>query len=571
MSKGLRPPDLPGYPRPGVPCVRRVGEWIEHFEDPGAWRRELHGIYGRDKGLLEDRRRAWLAVLRHHAAEHGSEARALLARAPSRINIMGVHIDHRKGEVNYMTHRRETLMVAAPRADDTVTLRNVCGDSFPPREFSIADALGPQPWPEWVPLIESPHVAGQVRASQGDWQNYVKAAVLRLQHATGDRPLCGLDLTVWGDIPMAAGLSSSSALVVATAVAAVAASELDIAPARLVDLCGEGEWLVGTRGGAGDHSAMIFGRRGLIAHVGFFPCRLLRYVPAPAGCDVVLCNSLRKAAKSAAELSAYNATIAAYGAALLVLKQVLVKDLGVDPARLDAEVQHLGDFRLHARRYPEALLYRALKQIPERLSRAQLLERLPESREALERMFRTHDAPPEGYRVRAVAMFGLAEIARGAGCVEMLHSGNMQAFGELMCTSHDGDRVVVHDDAGRARPWDNEQSRVTDAYLDHLVADLECEDPYSAMCAELMLQPGGYGCSCEELDALVDICKRQPGVYGAGLTGAGLGGCVLALVAREHTPALLAALEREYYTARGLPPAAEPCVSVEGAGVLRAD
>ncbi|HQK93006.1 MAG TPA: galactokinase family protein [Armatimonadota bacterium] len=552
-------------------CVWPVGEWIRRFEDPRAWRRVLRGIYGSDETLLEDRRQAWLAVLRRHARDGGTGAPALLARSPSRVNVMGVHIDHRKGEVNYMTHRRETLMVATPRADDVVRLRNMRADTFPPREFSITEALGPRPWPDWVTLIESPHVADQVRESQGDWQNYVKAAVLRLQHFASDHPLHGLDLTVWGDIPMAAGLSSSSALVVATAIAAVAANGLDIAPAHLVDLCGEGEWLVGTRGGAGDHSAMIFGRRGLIAHVGFFPCRLLRYVPAPAGCDVVLCNSLRMAAKSAAELSAYNATIAAYGAALLVLKQVLVKDLGVDPSRLDDEIEHLGDFRLHARRYPDALLYRALKQIPERLSRAQLLERLPESREALERMFRTHDAPPEGYRVRAVAMFGLAEIARGAGCVEMLRHGDMRGFGELMYISHDGDRVVVHDDAGRVRPWDNERSRVSDAYLDGLVADLEGEDRACAMRAELMWQPGGYGCSCEELDALVDICKRQPGVYGAGLTGAGLGGCVLALVAREQTPFLLAVLEKEYYTARGLPMAAEPCVSVEGAGVVRTD
>jgi len=80
-----------------------------------------------------------------------------------------------------------------------------------------------------------------------------------------------MDCAVTGDIPVAAGLSSSSAVLVAVAHAAVAINDFDLEPRQFVDLCGEGEWFVGSRGGAADHAAIRFGRRGSIAHVRFFP------------------------------------------------------------------------------------------------------------------------------------------------------------------------------------------------------------------------------------------------------------------------------------------------------------
>ena len=71
----------------------------------------------------------------------------------------------------------------------------------------------------------------------------------------------GADIIVAGDIPIAAGLSSSSALVVAAAEAIVAVNQLNIFPSQLIDLCGEGEWFVGTRGGTADHAAIKLGQR----------------------------------------------------------------------------------------------------------------------------------------------------------------------------------------------------------------------------------------------------------------------------------------------------------------------
>ena len=39
--------------------------------------------------------------------------------------------------------------------------------------------------------------------------------------------------------------------------------------------------------------------------------------------------------------------------------------------------------------------------------------------------------------------------------------------------------------------------------------------------------------SCVELDQLVDIARRVPGVYGSRMTGGGFGGCTVTLLQRQ--------------------------------------
>lgn len=51
-----------------------------------------------------------------------------------------------------------------------------------------------------------------------------------------------------------------------------------------------------------------------------------------------------------------------------------------------------------------------------------------------------------------------------------------------------------------------------------------------------------YQVSCPELDALADLCRRHPGVYGARMMGGGFGGCVLALAQPEAVAGLQRAL-----------------------------
>ena len=75
--------------------------------------------------------------------------------------------------------------------------------------------------------------------------------------------------------------------------------------------------------------------------------------------------------------------------------------------------------------------------------------------------------------------------------------------------------------------------------------------------------------SSPELDAAVDIARRVPGVYGARMTGAGFGGCTVALVRPESVDALVAALEAEYPRRTGKTPQVLILQAAEGATVQR--
>jgi galactokinase len=55
-----------------------------------------------------------------------------------------------------------------------------------------------------------------------------------------------------------------------------------------------------------------------------------------------------------------------------------------------------------------------------------------------------------------------------------------------------------------------------------------------------------YEVSSPELDALVEIAGRAPGVLAARLTGAGFGGCTVNLVRRDAVDTFTAIIEREY-------------------------
>lgn len=75
-----------------------------------------------------------------------------------------------------------------------------------------------------------------------------------------------------------------------------------------------------------------------------------------------------------------------------------------------------------------------------------------------------------------------------------------------------------------------------------------------------------YEVSCTELDAMVEIARKQPGVYGSRMTGAGFGGCTVSLVAEEHAEAFAAAVAPAYQAATGRDPQIYVCSISAGAG-----
>lgn len=529
--------------------------------DSETGRRGLHDqlafIYGDHPALLQERTAAYIELLRVCAETLGPERRVLLARAPGRMNIMGRHIDHQGGACNLIAIDREVLLAASLRDDDVVQLTNVRPDQFPPRRFSIGELLAQLTWDDWLSLVNSEAVRQMVTEAGGDWAQYIRAAILRLQKRYPQVKLRGLDVVVHGSVPVAAGLSSSSALVVATAEAVIALNGLDVRPRQLVDLCGEGEWFVGTRGGAADHAAMKFGQRNAVIHVTFFPFGVGEATPFPAGYRMVFCNSRLQAKKAAGAREVFNQRIACYRIGVQLIKRFYPQYAPL--------IAHLRDISINNLPIRLIDLYRMLLKLPERATAAELAELLPP--EILHPLIGGRPDPDVRYPVRGVVLFGLAECERSRLAPQLLAAGDLAGFGRLMRISHDGDRVVAYDDAWQPHPAIGPSGN---AYLLDLMADLESGEPERVLAAQLHQQPGAYACSTPELDLIVDVALRTEGVIGAQLAGAGLGGGAMALVREDRVPALEEALTLRYYGPRSLPPAVLPCAPIGGSGVLTA-
>ncbi|MBN2211718.1 MAG: NTP transferase domain-containing protein [Sedimentisphaerales bacterium] len=534
-----------------------VKAWLEKIKANGpALRRWMRRIYGDHPELHKRKRRDLTRVLNCYGKRFTYDENVVIIRAPGRVNLMGRHVDHRGGHNNFLAIDKETLMVAGLRDDDGVCAVNTQPARFKEQQFNIARLIGRFAWDDWINFVNSDWVRGMLRTTAGDWGNYIKAALLRLQHNYLDFKINGLNIALSGDIPMAAGLSSSSSIVVATLQAAIALNNLELEARQFVDLCGEGEWFVGSRGGAGDHAAIFMGQRGKIAHLSYFPFTVDAMIDAPHDYQVVIADSHIKAAKSSSAKNMFNARICSYNLGLELMK--------VRCPELRDRAEHLRDVA------PEKLgcsisdIYRLLKKVPLRITRSELTDVFPrDRRDMLETNFASH-ADPGTYHPRGVLLFGIAEIQRSRICTTFLSQGDVKEFGRLMNISHDGDRVTT---AGEARRSAIGMDACDDLYLDRLIADLHSEDPQKVLAAQLYMQPGGYGCSTRDIDQMVDLACSVEGVAGAQIAGAGLGGCIMALVRKESLDALKRTLNQHYYRPKNLKPAVIPCITVDGSAL----
>jgi N-acetylgalactosamine kinase len=553
-----------------VISVRKVQDWIQLIhESGGVFERWLQSVYGGAPEFIREQKRWYQKILLAFANIYDVEVEVIIARAPARINLVGMHIDHRGGHVNPIA-AKEMVIVAQPRDDDYILLHDIDSDQFLPRRFRISDELPKEKIEDWLQWTELQSEKIKRKGTAGDWANYVKASALYLQELHRDssgeytKRLRGMNALVAGNIPVAAGLGSSSALVVASAEALVRINQLNFTPDEFVTICGTAEWYVGTRGGFGDRAAIKFSQKGHISRIGFFPLQV-DFAPFLDGYRVAICHTHKEAKKAAWAKSVFNERVATYEIGLMLLRQKY-------PAIRD-NVQYFCDlippapFNKGGGERPgidEAELYEMLKSLPIRISREELKRLLEEETDTLCDLFRTHDEPKEGYRVRGVCLFGLAECARAELAASCLKNGDMVAFGELISLSHDGDRVTRLVNGKRVKCY----AEVTDEYLDKMIADLRSNDKTRFESARLYRQPGGYAVSCEELDELVDIAMSVEGVLGAGRVGAGLGGCISVLVDKNKTDELIQKISEEYYHPRNLPAAIEVCFPVAGSGII---
>jgi galactokinase len=209
--------------------------------------------------------------------------------APGRVNLIGEHIDYHGFPVLPMALRQRVEVTFEARSDGLI---RAWSEPYGEREFEWRDGLEP--------------------IAAGDWENYLRAAAMAVARKWGVGR--GIDATVTSDLPSAAGLSSSSALIVALTLALLRANGWSASFEELMEILPEGEQFVGTRGGGMDHAAVLASRAGYASLVSFQPI-VVRHVPIPDDWAFLVADSGMRAEKSGAARERYNAVRNSPGAA----------------------------------------------------------------------------------------------------------------------------------------------------------------------------------------------------------------------------------------------------------------
>ena len=535
---------------------------MERYIEAGTWAQELEKRDSpltarllaacQTSTLTDDRRSQYRQTIARFVELFGPDRPVAIVRSPGRLNVLGMHIDHRGGFVNPMALTQEVVLVFSPAADDLIDVENL-NSAFGRRTFRVADVKPPQPLPDldsWLDWTQGLHTRRAERGVTSDWAHKLAGPCAYLAGVLApDRELKGFCGVMTGNIMQRVGLSSSSAVVVATMLAATTVNGIEIDMRQQVERCGIAEWYVGTRGGFGDHAAILCGRAGQLLRVRTVPELVVAgYTPFPQEYRLLVFHSGFAADKTGGAGDTFNERTATYDLAEMLAERHLQeqhpelwKELGEARRHLpNPKPMHLGDI---AERLSAAEVYALLNTIPERADRDTLRRLLPDRHEDLRRQFATHREPPEGYPLRFVLLYGIAECARAERGGDFLAAGDVVGFGRLMTVSHDGDRV-----SGLSEK------------LHRLKTQLDTSLP-------LWEQPGDYACSTKEVDAMVDVALGT-GALGAQISGAGLGGSVMALVHEDHKIALVRAMHEHYYRANDIEPRYLEAVPSAGATVV---
>lgn len=228
-------------------------------------------------------------------------------RVPGRLEVLGKHTDYAGGRVLICAVDRAVTVTATPSSGTAGAIVARSADA------PGVVRLGP----------------GNAGFPPGHWGRYVQTVVDRLTANFG--ALRPAELAVTSDVPLASGMSSSSALLVGCALALADLNDLPATPrwqgaipdrlalaGYLATVENGSDWGpltgsrgVGTRGGSEDHTAMLCGVEGHLAEYSFDPLGRDRLVSFPDDWAFVVAVSGVRAEKTGAALGAYNAASAA--------------------------------------------------------------------------------------------------------------------------------------------------------------------------------------------------------------------------------------------------------------------
>ncbi|MBM3333319.1 galactokinase [Candidatus Sumerlaeota bacterium] len=421
----------------------------------------------------------------------GCAARVVI-RAPGRVNLIGEHTDYNGLPVLPFAIAQSHCLAAAD-----------CGQ--PVIEIANAD---PQYGPKAIALDDL-----SAFSTAGQWDNYLRAALMGLldtglierEHLSG-----GLRVAVSSDLPARVGLSSSSALVVGFALAALHAHRVQFERLRLAEALAEAEHYVGTRGGGMDQAVCLLGQKDHAARIDFFPLQV-EPVSFGEGVEVFLADSGVRVEKSSAGRALFNRRPIECRLALALFKKWAASHDRDAPwgkwiGQGHERVRYWGDLVKPPLKLPHESLLPAIREalVQPRYTTADLIKHLGlgeiELRETYLKMGADEymPEPSDGFRLRQRAEHVVAEALRVEQAVAALRERNWGRLGNLISASHES-----------------------------------CRDLYEI--------------SCPEIERLV-TAAAETGALASRLTGAGFGGCTLHLVGQDSGERFIGEMRRHLGT-----------------------
>ncbi len=519
-----------------------------------------HEIYARGgAAYLAAQKQRLAATVEAHARFFG-EAPCLLMRAPGRLNAFLEYLDMCAGDHMSTTIDGDIPVAFALREDDEVVIRNTSA-LFPERRFSIRQALArfkSAPWGsgESAGLADNwdnrtrvnPYFGG----TKGDHVNYCLAAFLRFAWDAPEGALRGANIT-FGEstIPLRAGTSSSSAIVVLSALACLRANPALAARLDEPELCrllGEAEWYVGTHGGANDQTTILRNHANGILYNRHSRRELdSTSLPFLQGLRIVMANSLWEANKALGANYVFNLRkgwmdlgndlltrvidhcVAYTGPkkAGWVLGEVKARfgwklDPGALPAldalawrAVKAKYRLFGSLDEGLMQLPQATIVELIRLLPAEIDPDAAGAVLGKDRTALARDYTLPDEYDRVWRPRNAARFFNNENVIGRQMEALLREAD----------------AALRNGVASASPE-------YDAFRLKLGELIEC--------AQATIRDD-FMVSNDQLDLVLRVAREGPGYVGGKLTGAGSGGCVCVFVREEDAEEMLAHLDRAYY------------------------
>lgn len=212
-------------------------------------------------------------------------------RAPGRVNLIGEHTDYCEGFVLPAAIEFATLVAISQRSDGRVVAHSV----------NLNERVDKT-------VTEFIDHASLRSGRELEWSDYPAGVLWALQQH-GIPIDNGFSITIAGDVPLGAGLSSSASVEVATAFAVLGATSFDLPLPAIAQLCQHAENdFVGANSGIMDQFVSCCGK---LDHAVMIDCRSLQYTlaPIPPEVRIVICNSMVKHSVAAGEYNTRRAEI----------------------------------------------------------------------------------------------------------------------------------------------------------------------------------------------------------------------------------------------------------------------